>query len=185
MRSLGISNTANDLAPRGMSRAGAERNPRKGVSAGCWMNPLPGWLYVFLCKIQFFPSASASQRQPPPAAHAKTQPTFSFSAPRAMMPVLPRLLALSWLPALCWCLQDHLCSGDAERPIVTVNLRGRQRDSHSQEQQRRGLHGASGAAGLSCNALHAGVVCSAPALGLIFCLRCTQAVLTLCFQSFH
>lgn len=87
VRSLGIL-IQPTLHPRGMSQAGAERNPRKGgVPVGCSMNPLPEWSYASLCKIQFFLSASASQPQPP--ACTKPQPSLcssgSLSCPSSLL----------------------------------------------------------------------------------------------------
>ena len=131
-----------------------------------------------ILSVCFCQPASAPQL----VACAKTQPSLP---PRARVPAFQRLLDLSWLPAACWCLQDHPCSGDTGCPTVTLHIWGRERNSCGQEQQRRSLHRAGGAEGLGCDALHAVVACLAPALGLIFCLRCTQAVLGLCFQPFH
>lgn len=121
-----------------------------------------------------FPSAPAS-KHPQPAAWAKTQPSFPPSHR------LPGLLPLSWLPDVSrtLCAQGMLnftlspsISGAGSGIPVAWSSKG------------EFLRGAGGAAELSRDALHAVVVCAAPALRLIFCFHCTQAVIGLCFQPF-
>lgn len=122
-----------------------------------------------------FPSAPASKHQPPARGMGKNTASFPSSHR------LPVLLPLSWLPDVSrtLCAQGTLnftlspsISGAGSGIPVAWSSKG------------EFLHGAGGAAELSRDALHAVVVCAAPALRLIFCFHCTQAVIGLCFQPF-
>lgn len=122
-----------------------------------------------------FPSAPASKHQPPARGMGKNT---------ALLPSQPqaaRAPSLSWLPDVSRTLCARGMMNFTLSPSISEAGSGIPVAWSSKGEF---LHGAGGAAELSRDALHAVVVCAAPALRLIFCFHCTQAVIGLCFQPF-
>lgn len=140
--------------------------PRKGVPAGCLMNPLLGWPYVSLCKIRFFCLLLP----------ASISPQTSLSPP---LPGPECQCSCSSLP----CPGSLRFAGVSRATHAQIPLNVPQPPSISGAG--RGIPVARSSKGEVCPELQDGAVMLWGCLVLAFCLHCTQVVLTLCFQPSH